>query len=186
MENHNWKIYTKKGDQGETSLIGGSRVMKSDDRIDAYGTLDELNSFVGLIRDFALETEIREVLYEIQCCIFTGESLLAVDSAESRSQMPKISENNILLLEKEIDRMNEKLTVLQNFILPGGHPLISYCHIARTVCRRAERLIVKLKPEEENLLITLKYINRLSDYLFVLARFYAHEFKIGETIWKSS
>ncbi len=184
MDPKDYKIYTKKGDKGETSLIGGSRVAKSDQRIEAYGTLDELNSFVGLIRDFAVDKERQDTLAAIQSHIFIAESIYAADSESSLIGLPKLRVQDIELLEQEIDTMNEHLPELKNFIIPGGHPVVSYCHIARTVCRRAERMIVRLEiqgPEQE---MVLKYINRLSDYLFVLARFVGRELGVGEQIWK--
>ncbi len=184
MDPKDYKIYTKKGDKGQTSLIGGSRVAKSDMRIEAYGTLDELNSYLGLIRDFSIDLEQKSTLAGIQSHIFIAESIYAADSEAALINLPKLNEKDIELLENEIDRMNEHLPELKNFILPGGHPVVSYCHIARTVCRRAERLIVKLEINEPQHDLVLKYINRLSDYLFVLARFVGHELGVGDQIWK--
>lgn len=184
MKTRESKIYTKKGDTGQTSLIGGGRVEKSDLRIEAYGTLDELNSFVGLVRDFTVEPEIKKTLLIIQSHIFIAESLLAASSAETLATLPALNEKDVEMLEHEIDSMNKDLPVLQNFILPGGHPLISYCHIARNICRRAERNISKLKLKESKQAISLKYINRLSDYFFVLGRFFAKKLGVKENIWK--
>lgn len=184
MEPKDYKIYTKKGDKGQTSLIGGSRVAKSDLRIEAYGTLDELNSFVGLIRDFAVDQEEKNTILAIQSHIFVAESIYAADSSEALQPLPKLTDTDIELLENEIDRMNQHLPELKNFILPGGHPVVSYCHIARTVCRRAERIMVKLDLHEPEYLIVLKFINRLSDYLFVLARYIGRELGTTEQIWK--
>jgi cob(I)alamin adenosyltransferase len=184
MEYKDSKIYTKKGDKGETSLIGGSRVPKSDQRIEAYGTLDELNSFVGLIRDFSVDQEQKDTIGSIQSHIFIAESIYAADSEATLVNLPKLAENDIELLEYEIDRMNEQLPVLKNFIIPGGHPVVSYCHIARTVCRRAERLLVRIDSKDHDHELVIKYVNRLSDYLFVLARFVGRELGIGEQIWK--
>jgi cob(I)alamin adenosyltransferase len=179
------KIYTKSGDTGQTSLIGGARIEKSDLRLEAYGTLDELNSFVGLVRDFAIEPEVKKTLFAIQTHIFITESILAAANAETLALVPGLNENNVEMLEHEIDRMNEHLPLQQNFIIPGGHPVISYCHIARTICRRAERNMAKLEMNEAKQLITLKYINRLSDYFFVLARFVARELGVEENTWNA-
>jgi len=177
------KIYTKNGDAGQTSLIGGLKVDKSDLQLDAYGTLDELNSFVGLLRDFAIEPEVKHTLFTIQSHIFIAESLLAAGTPESLATLPFLEEKDVEMLEQEIDRMNEHLITVQHFILPGGHPVVSYCHIARTICRRAERAMVKLKLKEPKQTIAIKYINRLSDYFFVLGRFVAKELGIEENIW---
>ncbi|MEI6123622.1 MAG: cob(I)yrinic acid a,c-diamide adenosyltransferase [Bacteroidota bacterium] len=178
------KIYTKKGDTGTTSLIGGIRVPKSDTRIEAYGTLDELNSFVGLIRDFSIDQTQKDTLNSIQTHISIAESLMAAGSVEALHTLPGLSEENIQLLETEIDRMNQNLPQLTHFLLPGGHPVVSYCHIARTVCRRAERIIVGLNPTNQKQTLVVKYINRLSDYLFVLARHVAKDLGIAENLWK--
>jgi cob(I)alamin adenosyltransferase len=185
MDLKDYKIYTKKGDKGETSLIGGSRVEKSDLRIEAYGTLDELNSFIGLIRDFSVDQEQKDTIGKIQSHVFIAESIYAADSETSLESLPKLTEQDIELLEHEIDHMNEHLPELKNFIIPGGHPVVSYCHIARTVCRRAERLLVKLHLNDPHHELVNKYINRLSDYLFVLARFVGRELGVGEQIWKT-
>ena len=184
MDQKDYKIYTKKGDKGQTSLIGGSRVPKSDLRIEAYGTLDELNSFIGLIRDFAVDQDEKNTILAIQSNIFVAESIYAADSADALQPLPKLTDSDIELLEHEIDRMNQHLPELKNFILPGGHPVVSYCHIARTVCRRAERIMVKLDLQEPEYLTALKFINRLSDYLFVLARYIGRELGAAEQIWK--
>jgi cob(I)alamin adenosyltransferase len=164
------KIYTKTGDKGMTSLLGGTRVKKYDERIEAYGTVDELNSFIGLIRDQEISLHYKQVLSEIQDRLFTVESLLASDNKEVKKRLPCIKSNDINLLEKEIDDMNESLEELNAFILPGGHTIVSYCHIARCVCRRTERLVIKLAETVETEELLIKYLNRLSDYLFVLAR----------------
>lgn len=181
-----FKIYTKTGDKGQTSLIGGTRVPKYHDRIEAYGTLDELNSYIGLIRDQHIKPEYRNILLNIQDRLFTAESLLAADPAAEIKALPMLVEEDILLLEKEIDRMNETLPALNNFILPGGHTATSFCHIGRCVCRRAERLVIKLVedyPETIQGDIVVKYLNRLSDYLFVLARKVAYDLGVDETPW---
>ncbi|HOY32509.1 MAG TPA: cob(I)yrinic acid a,c-diamide adenosyltransferase [Bacteroidales bacterium] len=183
MKTHKNKIYTKTGDSGQTSLIGGVRVEKYDPRIEACGTLDELNSFIGLIRDFALEQEVKKTLLSIQSHIFIIESVMAAASAEVLAGISVLREQDVEMLEHEIDRMNEQLPIQQYFILPGGHPTVSYCYIACTVCRRAERAIARSGRKEPENMLSLKYINRLSDYLFVLARFIAKELGIEENFW---
>ena len=181
-----WKIYTRTGDKGQTSLIGGTRVPKYHDRIEAYGSLDELNSYVGLIRDQEINDHFKKILLEIQDRIFSIESLLAKDPEKDLKQsLPMIYDKDIELLETEIDKMNEELEPLTSFILPGGHTTVSYCHIARCVCRRAERIIIKLSetnPVDEK---NIKYINRLSDYLFVLARKLGKDLGAKETLWQA-
>ncbi|MDD5506788.1 MAG: cob(I)yrinic acid a,c-diamide adenosyltransferase [Bacteroidales bacterium] len=179
------KIYTKTGDKGQTSLIGGKRVPKYDQRIEAYGTVDELNSYIGLLRDLHIDPHSREILMEIQDRLFTAESLLATENPAGFPSLPRLSEHDVTLLEQEIDSMNEHLPPLSSFILPGGHPVISHCHIARCICRRAERLIVKLDHFHPVDPVIIKYINRLSDYLFVLSRKFGRDFNVVETIWKS-
>ena len=178
------KIYTKKGDKGQTSLIGGTRVMKSHVRIEAYGTVDELNSYIGLVRDSVTGDELRALLKEIQDRLFTIGSALAADPEHSRMKLPDLKEDDIMLLEKEIDRMNDVLPPLTNFILPGGHTVVSYCHVTRCVCRRAERLTVNLSEKELVEPLVIQYLNRLSDYLFVLARYQGHLLKAEEITWK--
>jgi cob(I)alamin adenosyltransferase len=185
MMEKEWKIYTKTGDKGETSLIGGTRVPKYDHRIEAYGTLDELNSFIGLLRDQLTDIHQRKVLLKIQENLFTAESLLATDSEKQLTRaLPQLSEKDVLTLESEIDTMNEHLPALSSFILPGGHPLVSLCHVCRTVCRRGERIIIKLAAATDVDSILIKYINRLSDYLFVLARDLAFTNKIPDLPWR--
>ena len=182
------KIYTKTGDKGETSLIGGTRVPKYHERIEAYGTLDELNSFIGLVRDQPIDNHTLELLIEIQDRIFTAESLLAADPEKQTAELPQITDEDITLLEREIDRMNESLPELRNFILPGGHPAVSYAHVARCVCRRAERLTIKLVGNHSATLQgdqVIRYLNRLSDFLFVLARKFSKDFNAEETSWKA-
>lgn len=184
--NSEWKIYTRAGDKGETSLIGGKRVPKFHDRIEAYGTLDELNSFIGLIRDQDIDRHIKEILIKIQDRVFTAESLLALDADHKPlKKLPEIKEEDILFLENEIDKMNELLPPLTNFVLPGGHSTVSYCHIARTVCRRAERMTIKLAQNHEVSHLIIKYLNRLSDFLFVLSRKLAKDLNVVETTWKA-
>jgi cob(I)alamin adenosyltransferase len=182
---NDWKIYTKTGDKGETSLIGGIRVPKYHERIETYGTLDELNSYIGLLGDQQIGNHHKDLLLIIQDRIFTIESLLATDPGyEPATPLPQIYEEDIILLENEIDKMNETLPPLTSFILPGGHTIVSYAHIARCVCRRAERLTVKLYTSSPVDLILIRYLNRLSDYLFVLARMLAFEMNVPEKVWK--
>jgi cob(I)alamin adenosyltransferase len=181
------KIYTKTGDLGKTSLIGGTKVPKSHIRIETYGTVDELNSYIGLLSDHLNNSEIKILLKEIQDRLFTIGSSLACDpQKEPLMKIPDLKEEDVHLLEKEIDEMNEELPVMKNFILPGGHPAVSTAHITRCVCRRAERLCVNMKEHEvfvEPLVI--KYLNRLSDYLFVLARYVGHLLNVAEIAWKA-
>lgn len=177
------KIYTKTGDKGFTSLIGGTRVAKYNIRIESYGTVDELNSYIGLIRDQDINAEDKDVLKQIQDRLFTIGSSLAADPEKSRMIIPDLHPDDIELLEKEMDRMNEQLPELRHFILPGGSNAISYCHIARCVCRRAERITVQLAEEstvDEKVNI---YLNRLSDYLFTLARKIGNDHEIPENQW---
>ncbi|MBN1338016.1 MAG: cob(I)yrinic acid a,c-diamide adenosyltransferase [Bacteroidales bacterium] len=179
-----YKIYTKTGDRGSTSLLGGTRVPKDHDRIEAYGTLDELNSFIGLLRDQNINAAYRETLIRIQDNIFTAESHLASDKPENVRSLPAITEQDVLFLEHEIDQMNSELPELRSFILPGGHPAVSVCHIARTVCRRAERIIIKISRDYPVDEMIIKYINRLSDYFFVLARKIAFDLHAPEISWQ--
>lgn len=181
-----FKIYTKGGDKGETSLIGGTRVPKDHIRIEAYGTLDELNSFIGLLRDQHEAAAVRAELIRIQEQIFTAESLLALDPEGVSRQLPRLVEEEITYLEKAIDRMNESLPPLTRFILPGGHPAVSLAHVARTVCRRAERITITLSREYTVDPVIIRYLNRLSDYFFVLARYLGQETNAGESPWTPS
>jgi cob(I)alamin adenosyltransferase len=179
------KIYTKTGDKGTTSLIGGTKVLKSDLRIEAYGTIDELNSYVGLCRDLLKEESSVKILQEVQDRLFTIGSSLACDpDKEPKMQIPDLKEEDVILLEKEIDRMNEVLPEMKNFILPGGHSTVSHLHIARCVCRRAERCCVRLQENVKGDSMILKYLNRLSDYLFVLARYTSQLLQVEEITWK--
>jgi len=181
-----FKIYTKTGDKGQTSLIGGTRVPKFHPRIEAYGTIDELNSYIGLIRDHDIAPHFKEILMEIQDRLFTAESLIALDpDSTTPVNLPVILESDIELLEKEIETMNDVLPELKNFILPGGHPVVSFCHVARTVCRRAERLTIRLSQSQTVPELVIPYLNRLSDYLFVLARRLGKDFNAPETHWKA-
>jgi cob(I)alamin adenosyltransferase len=179
----NWKIYTKGGDKGETSLLGGTRVAKSHERVEAYGNLDELNSFLGLIRDQAIRPHYRDILIRVQERLFTAEALVARDPEKETRPLPSLNDDDVLLLEQEIDAMNEELPPLSNFILPGGHPTVSYCHVARTVCRRAERSLIRLDQVSPVEAIIIRYINRLSDYLFVLARMTGQDAGATESAW---
>ncbi|WP_353134949.1 cob(I)yrinic acid a,c-diamide adenosyltransferase [Pseudopedobacter sp.] len=164
------KIYTKTGDKGHTSLIGGTRVPKYHLRIEAYGTVDELNSYLGLIKDQEIEHRHKEVLKEIQDRLFTIGALLASDPDKTTKKIPNLFESDVELLEKEMDLMTDKLPDLKHFILPGGCTASSFCHIARCVCRRAERLTVELSENSQVEGLVVIYLNRLSDYLFVLSR----------------
>lgn len=178
-----YKIYTKGGDKGETSLLGGTRVPKYHEKIEAYGTVDELVSFIGLIRDQEISNHYKNVLINIQQVLFTAEAHLASDSDKNIENLPQFSEIDIEVLEKEIDKMNEELPELRSFILPGGHQTVSYCHISRTICRRAERLVIKLAENYPVNILVIKYLNRLSDYLFVLARKLTLDLHAKETPW---
>ncbi len=179
------KIYTKTGDSGKTSLIGGTRVPKYHARIEAYGTVDELNAFVGLLRDhLAEDDDNRDVLLGIQEKLFRLESHLAEDQEGLLTKwLPELTDEHVSFLELEMDRMNEQLPELTNFILPGGHPIVSYCHVARTVCRRAERISTQLSENYPVRSIDLKYLNRLSDYFFVLGRHYSYTTGSSEILW---
>ena len=180
------KIYTKKGDRGTTQLIGGTKVFKHHDRLEAYGTVDELNSFVGFLRDQPIEKHQQQMLLEIQDRLFTIGSSLASDPQKSRMKIPDLNEEDVLLLESEMDKMNDQLPEMKSFILPGGHPTVSFCHIARCVCRRAERHVVRLSESANGGVdpLVLKYLNRLSDYFFVLARQLSATLKAEEIPWK--
>jgi len=178
-----FKIYTKTGDKGETSLFGGKRLPKSHIRIDAYGTVDELNSFIGVVRDSQKDEHTRKILKEIQDRLFTIGANLASDPSKEMST-PDIKESDIELLEKEMDKMDEVLPALKNFVLPGGHTSVSMCHVARCVCRRAERIVVALNEMQAVEEILIRYLNRLSDYLFVLSRKIALDLNAEEVAWK--
>ena len=184
------KVYTKTGDTGTTALFGGTRVPKDHARIESYGTVDELNSYIGLIRDQEMKQHYKDILIEIQDRLFTVGAMLAtppekevLKNGEKRLQNLGIIESDIEFLEKEIDAMEDSLPQMTHFVLPGGHTTVSYCHIARCVCRRAERLAVHLSHNEPVADITIKYLNRLSDYLFVLARKLSSELQADEVQW---
>ena len=184
------KIYTKTGDQGLTGLIGGTRVGKHDIQIESYGTVDELNSWLGLIRDQEVDKETGDALIKIQKNLFDIGAILATDpekaigkKTHSTPPVPEIQQGDILFLEEQIDAMDATLPQLTHFILPGGHTTVSYCHIARTVCRRAERrcaALLEKYPFNKNVLV---FLNRLSDYLFVLARKLSQDKQVVETKW---
>jgi cob(I)alamin adenosyltransferase len=177
------KIYTKTGDSGETSLIGGTRVPKFHLRIECYGTVDELNSYVGLIQCQEIDTPSKKILKEIQDRLFTIGSSLAADPEKSRMKIPDLNESDVTLLEEQMDQMNDALPTLKNFILPGGTTVVSFCHIARCICRRAERLTVQLASESfVDPRVTI-YLNRLSDYLFVLSRSLSSASGAEENVW---
>lgn len=177
------KVYTKKGDKGTTQLIGGTRVPKNSLRIEAYGTIDELNAFIGLIRDQEINYVYVDQLLEIQDRLFTLGSLLAQDPKKQKMKLPELKEADISNLEQWIDAMEEQLPAMTNFVLPGGHTTVSYTHVARCVCRRAERAITELTESEEVASIILAYVNRLSDYLFVLSRKLSHDLGAKEQAW---
>jgi len=180
------KIYTKTGDLGKTSLIGGTKVPKSHIRIETYGTVDELNSYVGLVSDHTTDNASRIILKEIQDRLFTIGSSLACDpDKEPLMKMPDLKESDITLLEKQIDAMNDVLPPMKSFLLPGGHVAVSTTHVARCVCRRAERLCVNMQEHELFVdPLVIKYLNRLSDYLFVLSRYIGHLLQVAEIPWK--
>ena len=184
------KVYTKTGDTGTTALFGGTRVPKDHARIESYGTVDELNSYIGLIRDQEINQHFKDILIEIQDRLFTVGAILAtppekevLKNGQKRLQNLGIIDSDIELLEKEIDTMEDSLPQMTHFVLPGGHTTVSYCHIARCVCRRAERLAVHLSHNEPVADIAIKYLNRLSDYLFVLARKLSKELNADEVKW---
>ncbi|MBW2962603.1 cob(I)yrinic acid a,c-diamide adenosyltransferase [Mesonia aestuariivivens] len=184
------KIYTKTGDKGTTALFGGTRVPKHHIRIESYGSVDELNAYIGMLRDQEIEEEFKTILFDIQHQLFTLGAELATDpkkaklkNGKERLAIEKVQQKEVERLEQEIDRMNETLPQMTHFILPGGHQAVSYCHIARCVCRRAERLttaLYDLEPFDEYI---LQYLNRLSDYLFVLARMLSKSLQVEEVKW---
>jgi len=179
------KIYTKTGDKGTTALFGGARLSKAHIRIEAYGNVDELNSHLGLIRDLSGQESVRKMLTDIQSTLFTVGSHLAADPSKENLWLPEISPNEVETLEKWIDELEETLSPLKSFILPGGSALISHCHIARCVCRRAERSIVLLSEHEQVEDIIMKYVNRLSDLLFTMSRYVAKQQNVEEIKWES-
>ncbi len=178
------KIYTKTGDKGTTSLVGGTRVSKTALRIEAYGTVDELNSYIGLVRDQAVNENRKDILKEIQDRLFTIGSILASEPEQSKKRLPDLFESDIELLENEMDNMDKELEPMRYFILPGGHQSISFGHLARTICRRTERIVIRLAEESTVNELIIRYLNRLSDYLFVLCRIMAKELEVEEIAWK--
>lgn len=179
-----FKIYTKTGDKGETSLIGGTRLPKQHIRIEAYGTVDELNSHIGLLRDVTAETDFNfDVLLSVQDRLFSIGSHLAADPEKNKMVLPEIFEGDVTALENAIDKMEELLPEMKHFVLPGGHIHVSYAHIARTVCRRAERAVLKLAENEKVEPIIPRYLNRLSDYVFVLSRYMSQQRNASEIPW---
>jgi cob(I)alamin adenosyltransferase len=177
------KIYTKTGDKGSTGLLGGTRVSKGHIRIDSYGTVDELNSYLGLLRDQEVLKEKSTELIEIQNTLFVIGSSLASDPEKSKVKIPELFDESIYILEKAIDTMDSELPPMRNFVLPGGHQSVSFCHVSRCVCRRAERLVTLLSESEQVDELVLKYLNRLSDYLFVLSRWMTLKLDIEEVPW---
>lgn len=178
------KIYTKTGDKGTTALLGGARVSKGHLRLEAYGTVDELNSYIGLLRDQEVNRERRSLLKIIQDRLFTAGSNLATLPGKELKKVPVLLPEDVELLENAIDEMEKELPELKFFILPGGHQSVSFCHIARTVCRRCERNVVLLSESEEVAEIIIIYLNRLSDFLFVLGRKMAQELRAEEVSWQ--
>ncbi len=178
------KVYTKTGDKGETSLFGGKRVPKDHHRIECYGTVDEVLSWVGLIRDQEIDEKSKETLKEIQDRLFTIGAELAADPDKPKLKKPDLLESDVTFLENEMDRMDADLEPMTHFVLPGGHTTVSYCHLARTVCRRSERLCIALNRVEKIDSLIIQYLNRLSDYLFVLSRFLSKKLDANEIPWK--
>jgi cob(I)alamin adenosyltransferase len=178
------KIYTKTGDDGTTALFGGKRVPKSHYRIEAYGTIDELNSFIGLLRDQEVNKSSLQTLVEIQNNLFVIGSVLATEPDNTKVKTPHLTESDVQLLETAIDKMDSELPPLRNFVLPGGHVSVSFGHIARTVCRRAERLVIELDANEKVDSSIIRYLNRLSDYLFILCRKMSADLGVSEIPWK--
>ncbi len=177
------KIYTKTGDKGQTSLLGGTRLPKDHIRIEAYGNVDELNSFIGLLRDQDVTEVHRKVLLEIQDRLLTIGAQLAADPLKNKMKLPQLCQQDISLLESEIDKMDAQLPIMKNFVLPGGHSTVSFCHLARCVCRRAERGVIHLSHKENVSEIIYQYLNRLSDYLFMLSRHLTFTLKAEEIAW---
>jgi len=177
------KIYTKTGDKGKTSLLGGSRVAKYHLRIEAYGTVDELNSQIGVLRSHEIDSETKSVLVSIQTMLFTSGSQLASEPGKSKIKIPKLKDAAVTFLEDQIDKMEEGLPPMRNFVLPGGHPAVAAAHVARTVCRRAERIVLHLKDESEVPDPIPIFLNRLSDFLFVLSRKLSQDLGAEEIPW---
>ncbi len=178
------KIYTRTGDKGLTSLVGGTRIGKGELKIEAYGTVDELNAWIGLLCDMPENSSRKALLREVQDRLFTIGSGLASEPEQNRKRLPDLYEEDVALLEQEMDRMSEDIPPLRAFVLPGGHQAVSFAHVARTVCRRAERHVVRLAAAEEVAPLVIRYLNRLSDYLFVLSRKITAEQGAEEISWK--
>ncbi len=178
------KVYTKTGDKGTTSLLGGKRVKKNIVRLETYGTVDELNAFVGLLRDSVKDANIYDQLIEVQNNLLVLGGVLASGEDFDLSRIPNIQEHNIIWLEQRIDEFEEELPPIKAFVLPGGHPVVSYCHIARTVCRRAERLAISITETSSVPLLSIQYLNRLSDYFFVLGRKLSKDLDAQEILWE--
>lgn len=177
------KVYTKTGDKGTTDLIGGKRVAKNHERIEAYGTIDELMSFIGIVYDVIENKEHKRTLVAILDRLMTCATILATDASSNEIKLPELKNEDVAFLEKEIDKMQTVVPRLTQFILPGGHTTLSFCHVARTVCRRAERLTIAIVESNNQINLCIKYLNRLSDYLFILARKLAIELKVEEINW---
>ncbi|WP_420387807.1 cob(I)yrinic acid a,c-diamide adenosyltransferase [Roseivirga sp.] len=178
------KIYTKTGDSGTTSLLGGARVSKAHIRIEAYGTVDELNSYIGLLRDQEVNDPRKDFLKEIQDRLFTIGADLATEPGKDKVVKPDLLDTDITALEQAMDQMDDALPPLKSFVLPGGHQSVSFCHIARCVCRRAERISIALNEQEPISPMVTQYLNRLSDYLFVLGRTMSMELNAEEVKWE--
>jgi len=178
------KIYTKTGDKGTTALFGGKRVSKADLRIETYGTVDELNAWIGVLRDQEVNKNRAEELVEIQDRLFTVGSILATEPRNTKVKIPHLVESDVTFLEKKIDAMDTVLEPMKVFVLPGGHQSVSFGHVTRTVCRRGERLVIALDAQEKVDVLVIQYLNRLSDYLFVLCRMMTKELNAVETPWK--
>jgi cob(I)alamin adenosyltransferase len=177
------KVYTKKGDKGTTQLLGGKRIPKNSLRIEAYGTIDELNAYIGLIRDQLIDPIYQGQLLEIQDRLFTLGSHLAKDPEKQNITLPDLNESDVTNLELWIDEMDTKLETMKSFLLPGGHTTVSFVHISRCICRRAERVITELSSKDIVQPLILTYTNRLSDYLFVLSRKLSKDLNINEQAW---
>ena len=180
------KIYTKTGDKGTTELIGGKRVPKNHIQIEAYGTVDELIAFIAVVRDHTDDQETIDDLINVQDKLMIIATILASGGDELLEGLPKLFEEDIVWLEKRIDKMEKQLPQLKNFVLPGGHKAVSFCHVARTVCRRAERITLSIYDSTNSTGILLRYLNRLSDYLFVLSRHFSRQFKTKEIPWRTT
>jgi cob(I)alamin adenosyltransferase len=180
------KIYTKKGDTGVTSLIGGRRVSKSDKRIEAYGTVDELIAFIGLLRDQPVGKKVSDDLILIQDKLMICASVLAADCDDCKVKLPEIKTKDVDFLEKKIDAISTELPSLNSFILPGGHQAVSLCNVIRTVCRRAERRTIELRQSDKVNTVVIQYLNRLSDYFFILTRLLSSDFQVDEIKWPSN